>query len=556
MTARRRLALAAAAVPLLVAGLVPLPAHAEPGAQDLVVEASLAADGALAVQESLTFAGAAPAQVVQKIATTRPAADRSERLYTVTDVAARTEAGPLPATTKTEGDYLVVTVPTQGSATVTLSYRVAGAVHPKGDSTQFQYRLVQGLSVPVEKVRATVSIPGSFEDFECKSGPPAATRVCNAFQGGTHASPLPTVNDGPLGVGEVVDVSLTFVPGAVAANENVKHRWSLDRAFGLGAGPLLSALLAALAGLAALWALHRRAGEDAAFAHPVPIASFEPVDEHTHEFRLTGDVRPGQVGTLLDERVDTVDVAATLLDLAVRGHVCIHEMPRTNPHDPLDWRLERTEGTDAVQPWETTLLDAAATDGGLLVSEIGPAVAAVVGTVQDELYTDMVARGWYSARPDETRARWNLIGWIGVGAALVLTAVLVAFTTFGWLGIVAIALSLALLLVAREMPARTSHGASVLAGLLALRQDLQSEPTDRMPAGRELEELSEVLPYAVVLGGQDRWVNAVAAADDDATPDGDDLGWYRAEGDWRLAHLPASIDAFVTTVTGRLNRRH
>ena len=105
--------------------------------------------------------------------------------------------------------------------------------------------------------------------------------------------------------------------------------------------------------------------------------------------------------------------------------------------------------------------------------------------------------------------------------AVALTILLAAFTTFGLVGLALIALALGLMFVAQEMPARTQKGAALLGGLGALRSDLMSYPTDQMPPGREFTELSEVLPYAVVLGGADRWLDAIVAADTDVDPDSD-----------------------------------
>jgi hypothetical protein len=79
--------------------------------------------------------------------------------------------------------------------------------------------------------------------------------------------------------------------------------------------------------------------------------------------------------------------------------------------------------------------------------------------------------------------------------------VLAAFTTFGLVGLALIVVSLGLVFVAQEMPSRTAKGAALLGGLGALRSDLLSHPTNQMPPGRELGEISEVLPYAIVLGG-------------------------------------------------------
>ena len=44
------------------------------------------------------------------------------------------------------------------------------------------------------------------------------------------------------------------------------------------------------------------------------------------EFAPPEDVRPGQVGTLIDEVAHTLDVTATIVDFAVRGHLHIREL--------------------------------------------------------------------------------------------------------------------------------------------------------------------------------------------------------------------------------------
>ena len=96
-----------------------------------------------------------------------------------------------------------------------------------------------------------------------------------------------------------------------------------------------------------------------------------------------------------------------------------------------------------------------------------------------------------------------------------------------------------------------------LSGLQVLAMTLATKPTDRLPKANTYEEISRVLPYAVVLGGLDRWLQALADADDDpGVPDPDDLSWYRAPQDWQLSDLPFSIESFITTMQGTLYTRH
>src|SRR6185369_12467686 len=92
----------------------------------------------------------------------------------------------------------------------------------------------------------------------------------------------------------------------------------------------------------ALWLAHRRLGSDAGVGlAPTPVAEFHPIGPGQSEFRVLDGIRPGEVGTLVDERVDPIDITATLLDLAVRGHLLITELPGADPHAPTEWTFSR-----------------------------------------------------------------------------------------------------------------------------------------------------------------------------------------------------------------------
>jgi hypothetical protein len=178
-----------------------------------------------------------------------------------------------------------------------------------------------------------------------------------------------------------------------------------------------------------------------------------------------------------------------------------------------------------------------------------------IGGVQNALYDEMVSNGWFERRPDATRSRFTQLALGALIAAVAVTAILAAFTTFGLVGLALVILALGLIFVAQELPARTAKGVALLAGLGAMRSELLSHPTDQMPPGAELRELSEVLPYAIVLGGTERWLDAIVAADTDADADPDDLPWYAGPPSWHLRDLPDSMRNFVTTVSGSLFSR-
>ncbi len=272
---------------------------------------------------------------------------------------------------------------------------------------------------------------------------------------------MPTFRDGPRGEGEVVAADIGFPAGAVTANEQVEYRWTVGRAFSAKPLPLALALGLLVLGGVALFLLHRRAGADADAGGQIARAGeFVPVGPGQTEFRTVDDVRPGHVGTVADERVDPIDVTATLVDLAVRGHLLITELPRTGEFARTDWEISRLDApADQLLPFETQLLDGIAPGGSrVLVSELASRVHESIGGVQNALYDEVVAHGWYDRRPDATRNRWTQLALGALIGAVVVTALLAAFTTFGLVGLALVILALGLVFIGQEMPSRIGQG--------------------------------------------------------------------------------------------------
>lgn len=548
----------------LLIGPLASPARAEGTAATFDVDATLAADGSLQVTQTMTFDGELPAEVSQKFETRENLVGDRMYVFDISEVTATADGAELTSTVETDGSFETVTLNTaEATGPIELSYTVTGAtVHTENGGeagTALRWRFLQGLSADVEEFTASVKIPGQFTYLRCTAGAPNSQSPCKSAMGGTDESHYPTFTDGPRGQGEVVGVDIGFPSEIVAANEKIDYRWTVGRAFSAAPLPLGITLGLLVLGGVGLFGMHRRIGTDAADGGTIhKVGEFTPVGEGLAEFRVVGDIRPGHVGTVADERVDPVDITASLIDLAVRGQLLITELPKTSEFARTDWTISRVADapTEGLHPFETALLDGVAPVGGeTLVSEIGGKVHEAIGDVQSALYDEMVSNGWYEQRPDATRNKWTQLAFGGLIAAVVITGVLAAFTTFALIGVALIVLGLGLVFVAQEMPSRTHKGAALLAGLGALRSDLVSHPTDQMPPGQELRELSEVVPYAVVLGGADRWLDAIVATDDEDDADSTDLSWYHGPDNWHLRDLPDSLRNFITTVSGTLFAR-
>jgi hypothetical protein len=279
-------------------------------------------------------------------------------------------------------------------------------------------------------------------------------------------------------------------------------------------------------------------------------------------------IRPGQLGTLVDESADVVDIVATVLDLAVRGHVAIEELPRPSPYRRPDWVIRRTtedhEPEGDLAPYERVLL-------ALLLGGPGDdrhirrdngtrrvAVSALAGRfsdglrqMQDQLYADVHAKGWFRQRPDAVRSPWTTAGGVlalvgvvatvglgSIGLGLVGLGMILAGGILAWGGVVA--------------PARTARGSALLRQLHDLRAYLEMAHGSELPDSSRAELVARILPYALVFGLLDRWARIFAASGRPGDPDAG-LEWYEPPEMWHRIDVPDSLDAFVTTLSGAIS---
>src|SRR5690606_28877145 len=74
------------------------------------------------------------------------------------------------------------------------------------------------------------------------------------------------------------------------------------------------------------------------------------------EYLPPDDLKPAQMGVLMDERADTLDVTATIVDLAVRGYLHITELEKKGWFGSNDWKLTKLKDGNDLSPFEKRVL--------------------------------------------------------------------------------------------------------------------------------------------------------------------------------------------------------
>jgi predicted membrane protein DUF2207 len=496
-------------------------------------------DGALSVTEKVTVPGGQ--RLTARVPLRVPAGDDQDRVFAVRDV--KTEGA---ATSEVTGDQLVLTF-TGGTSTVT--YAVDGAIADQNGRQQARWQVASGFDAPVAKLTASFLAPSpQLSPVDCFAGPVGSNQRCTLAE--LDHTGVVRLEQNDVRPGDRVDLLVGLPPGTTPANAKFAAIGLLANAFALTplTGVVFALLLVFLAaGAVFVW---RRRKQDASALTTVTGPVEVLLRDGDRVFFASPDgVLPGQVGTVVDETVDVVDISATVVDLAVRNYLWLAEVPGP------DWQLARRNPPDEhLHDFERAVYETLLPDGTetVLVSQLRARGGLDLRRISDAMYADVVTKRWFSRRPDTARGR---LTWLGAGIfalGLVATAVLTFTAGDALLGVAVALAGLAVAAAAALLPSRTARGrvlAGQVRGLLDYLHTAKAE--DIPPADRELV-FSRSLPYAVVLGDTERWLGAFAglnpAADGSAG-----LYWYGGmETDHDLRRFGAHFPSFLTALDGLL----
>jgi hypothetical protein len=592
---RARMALVLVAAGLLVAMAAdPALAQAERiAAYD--VDIAIESDGSLLVVERIDYDFGALDRhgIFRDIPVRLRYDDTYDRIYRVEDIGVEASPGtPDGFELEHEGAILRIRIgdpdrTITGRHAYTITYRVRGALNGFDDHDELYWNAIgTEWSVPIEEASARVSAPAEILQVACFAGPAGSNLPCSETRQEGSAA---TFSQPSLDPYEGLTIVVGLPQGAVVPPRPIlDERWKFSRAFSVT--PLtvsVTGILLALVLFGVGWLWWTQGRDRRAVGSPVDIAygtapegqQAVPLFEqgvYPVEYAPPEELRPGQIGTLVDEAANPLDVTATIVDLAVRGYLRIEEIPKRWLLGKTDWRLVMLkEADDQLLGYERLLFNGLfsvgdledpepeeeeeSDPGGADLAPGDPGLASVklsslrkkfhtkLAEVQDALYADVVRRRWFAGRPDKVRQRWSAAGFavMLVGDGLIFLA---AWKTH--LGLVPIPIALAGLVLAfgaRWMPRRTAKGTGLVRRVLGFRTYIETAEAQEARFAERENLFSRYLPYAVVFGLTDKWARAFARLGDQP-----DTSWYVGTRPFTYSAFASSIDGFSVSTAGTI----
>lgn len=500
------------AVVLMVLGAPPALAQDAPPSppfpRSVEVSLKVQRDGSLSVTESVSVPQGTT--MTRHVALRTPAGHARDRVLGVRDVSIE-GAG----SSQLDEDQLTLRF---GAGISTARYTVDGVVSAGDGFERVAWPVASGWDGPLEFVQATFAAPRIPDALTCAAGPDGSDTQCGAAQ--IDHSGLTRVTQQNLPAGQRIALTVELRGGTVPVTEDLEPAKTLSGAFvattpvfwAWGAFALLLALAAA-----GVWLLRRR---DAEAGEPLPAVLLQ--GEET--FASPEGILPGHAGVLLSGRVDALDLAATVLDLAVRNYLWVEEgdgdwtLTARNPADEHLAGFERALYT-ALLPGE---------DGSVRLSELR---SGVPGEVRAALAEDVVAHGWFRRPGRVSRAGLRICAY-----GVFLTVLLALTVGYAQLGLVLLAIGVTLAAGARWLPARTATGGLLRRQLLGVRDELAGTKPADVPKPARTMVFSRALPYALALGETERWVRVFGARKRPpevywyGPPEGEDVDFARVAG--------------------------
>jgi uncharacterized membrane protein YgcG len=497
--------------------------------------------------------------------------DGSYRHYDYEDIRVTDDRGrSLGTSVSQEGEFKRIRI---GDPSVTVSgvqhyrirYRIIGALNPFTDHDEFFWNVSGTWPAKISAVTVQLVLPGTaqIDLLRCFNGPERSTAACPVTNGGSRAT---FSTNRILAAGEQVTIAAGWQKGVVAVpsptirkDKTVGDFFTLDL-FEVAPTVVLAAL--AVAGVGRMW---WKVGRDRRYQTLTYLTGdttqeTRPLFGHTDivvEYLPPDNLRPAEMGVILDERADTLDVTATIIDLAVRGYLHITEIPKEGWFGHKDWTLTQTkEGDIELLPYESLLLDALFKGGktDVPLSSLKKKFATDLQAVKRALYDDAMERKWFSGRPQSVMGIW-----IGMGIAVVVLGVLLsvgagAVLARALLGTPVILAGVLVMLLSKSMVRRTAVGSEALRRVLGFRLYVDTAETHIQEFNEQQniqDKFAKYLPFAIVFGCVEKWANAFAGLEEQAAQS--TAGWYTGIGAFQIAAFTTGLGSFSSNVSSAIS---
>jgi hypothetical protein len=413
-----------------------------------------------------------------------------------------------------------------GKHSYKISYLISGVIRSFENYDELYWDVAgNGWPVPIQSISATVTAPlNGIIKTACFQGAYGSKDSCsnNSLTKGTA-----TFTSTNLEINQDLTIVVGLKSGLVPILQPVvsldtPQSFSPSQAISdIFQGPNIAALIITfILSISSIMYLWWRNGRDLWWQRPQytitkndgeikPVGSYEPV---VVEYSSPLNMRPAIMGVLMDETADTLDVTATIIDLAVKGYFKIEELEKTWLFGTTDYKFIRNEKSeDGLLSYEKLLLHKLFNGAdSVKMSNLKENFYADLVKVKQALYTECVSQGYFVQSPEFVRNRYLLLGIVVIIISLIgiyfsaanYMATIFGISIGGFLG------GIVIFLFAKFMPRRTALGHQMYMRALGYRLFISKVEQYKQQVLERQNIFSEALPYAIIFGQTKKFAKA------------------------------------------------
>jgi uncharacterized membrane protein len=414
---------------------------------------------------------------------------------------------------------------------------------------------------------STIKLPGeSAIQYACYVGERGSTQRCATIS--SSGTSVTANHNKVLESGEGMTIAVGFRKGLVSIISVQKPLTFADMPWFPIA--LISFLAAAIIGGFFIVRLWLKKGRDQWIERkslfdpnqknaPMPLGGHETI---VVEYEAPSNLRPAEVGALRDESVNTVDISASIVDLAVRGYLEITEIPKKGWFGKVDYELtNKKDSDDKLLAYEKLLLSSLF-DGreSVKTSALKNKFYTKLKKIKDAVYEEVTQKGFFTANPQKVRIKYAVWGMIVLFSGLAILFVGVAMASSETykaaavgmgvgVGTALVGLILASIIATVVMPQRSAQGREEYRKIRGYEIFINNAEKYRQQFFEKENTFMSILPYAMVFGATKKLADAMK----DMGVKVDQPSWYHGTMPFNFVHFSDSMNTMASELSTNMS---
>lgn len=408
------------------------------------------------------------------------------------------------------------------TATYNFSYELHGALRTSDGDEQLYWDVLTSSVPTIKNLQIMVNAPQGVQKVACFSGPVKSDSECQSsrIEDGTAV-----FAQSPQTSGNIFTIVAGLKPGAVSnvepilvENKAIQKKQEMLRDAGLAAAGMAGAGVAC--GLVANRYVKRR--RDERFEGVAP-GNIPPDPENAPKILDDGKTKipvfftppklpVAYAGVLEDGVFNSRETTATLVSLAVRGHIQI----KADANDG-GMTVRESQSEDLVLPYEQRLLDsifnhhsgdeARLDDYGELESGHNQLKRDVTNGLQNEGLFKRLSSSFSAGSINVGALLPLIVVFIGFSGISALSALINGATLFSLALLIPVVIAIIWARRKTKRGTRTATGRALTDQVIGFREYLSKAEADQLRFEEGQDIFSQYLPWAIVFGVADRWTN-------------------------------------------------